>query len=199
MTIIIKNNSSFWLSLLFFVCAAVSCGMDDCRYDPNCGMYREEPYSVEYTFPREYGWDYLKDFTGDRTALRVIPKEEVWEQEPGVVFNFSDCFDYTRRIYSYSRHIEDDEGNIHRLNIEWSGHFQRRRRLFAGRRVYTNFLRVTVDDRLLMFVDDEVRPGRYRYRDYFSLGEKRYRLTMDMTSETFDYYCLVVLLESPPY
>lgn len=190
---------SFAVSIWFFVIMAFVSFADDCRYDRNCGMYSQEPYEVNYTFPQDTNWDYLKDFRDGVTSVKLIPENEVWEQEPGVIFNISDCFEYSKRIYTYTRHIEDDEDRTRLLKIEWSAHYYRRRRLFAGHRIFTNFLRITIDDRLLMLVDDDVRPGRYWHRDYFALGEKQYRITIDMTSEPLDYYCIRVLLESPPY
>jgi len=143
-----------------------------------------------YTHPGEY-WGFEKQITDGKVVVKPRKLEEgeqyrdpVPAPDQSVEFLVEDWFAQSYKIMHYARNITDDKGKEHRLDIEWSGHFEtsKRRLFFVKKRRYVHYIKVTVDGKRLFYIDDYVDQGAYNYEDFFRLGTKKYRLNFVMQS-----------------
>ena len=109
----------------------------------------------------------------------------------GSLIRFDDVFPLSTKVYSYVTDLEDQDGKSYRLRVEWAGYYDIRRRTifnFLKKRRHIHYVKVTINGRLLFLIDDSVDRGAYDYEDYFRLGEKKFRILIQMQTNYEDYY-----------
>jgi len=109
----------------------------------------------------------------------------------GSLIRFDDTFPLSHKVYSYATELMDEEGKSYRLRVEWAGYYEVRKRSvfnFLRKRKHTHYVKVTINGRLLFLIDDHVDRGAYDYEDYFRLGEKKFRILIQMQTNFEDYY-----------
>ena len=109
----------------------------------------------------------------------------------GSLIKFDDVFPLSTKIYSYVTDLEDQDGKSYRLRVEWAGYYDVKRRNvfnFLKKRQHVHYVKVTINGRLLFLIDDSVDRGAYDYEDYFRLGDKKFRVLIQMQTNFEDYY-----------
>jgi len=179
-------------------------GANDCRYYKNCGMYSSEPYKVTYSYPSEH-WGYEKRFEDNRVVLKARELETAEEYRhplppinQSIQFQIEDVFALGGRVHHYATTIEDEQGREHFLRLEWNSHFKTKDRslFFLKRRKVRHYVKVTLNDKLLFLIDDEVDKGAYDYEDFFRVGNRKYRIMVSMQSHRDNYYFGATLVDT---
>jgi len=176
---------------------ATDAAADDCRYYKKCGRYAEEPYKVTYAYPNEW-WGYEKQLKDDKMVVKARELEagEQYRQplpplDQAIQFNIEDEFPLENRVHTYTTTVEDEEGREHILRIQWASWFETKRRkraMLFNRRNFYQHVKVTLNDKLLFYINDRVDKGVYDYEDFFRVGNRKYRLIVTMQTHSESYY-----------
>lgn len=161
-------------------------------------------YDVTYA---DADWWALEKHPSGIDAMALVPREFIphseWAmarspEEVAQVWNMGDCFPTSQNAYSHAAVIYDDQGEPHHMRLEWGSWFETRSRGLFKKRQFVHYIRATVDHRLIFMVDDCVGEGLYVYEDFFRLGNRTFRLQVELDSNKRDYRFGSVLMAYTP-
>ncbi len=196
------------IRLIFVLTVSVISLQASCGRNPNCSKAFLHPgYDVSYA-PED--WWSLEKHPSGIDSMYIAPRRyegmrhhsmAVSPEQVAIVWNMTDCMANAPEVaYSHAAVIHDDLGEPHHIRLEWGSWYETKSRGFAfiNKRQHVHYVRATIDNRLLFVVDDYVGDGLYEYEDFFRLGNRSFRLTVNLKSRRHNFDFASTLLAFTP-